>query len=189
MKEDPDKEKFDKSYKEFLHAENSKVHRKATEYLLSEVELDEEFRDILEQPENVKKFLLSLKEFAEEEEDPKERAGMKALGAVLESHYEHREFAELSSALFGLALRHIGEFIHLPEREDFEDLTDFDLYEKRLLPSEIFIQFFLLEILSHGETYNWNRNQEIITQSLACLIVCFGDIYEFLNAEGEEDIE
>lgn len=78
-------------------------------------------------------------------------------------------------------MRNLVDFLRLREREDFEGITDNDLYEKGLIPREIFLQFFLIETLSKTKNFDWDRNEDVINQNLACLIICFSDIYDFFN--------
>lgn len=134
---------FDRAYEDFIRANDAPAHRRAIKRLLAEVELSDAFEDVLcEGGEQLKSFFLSFEDFARSEKDPKEREAVRELGRVVKKYWERDELAELADVFFGLAFRHVADFLKLKKRKDFEELTDHELYTKDILPAEIFLQFF-----------------------------------------------
>lgn len=181
-------QKFDVSYQQFLAEDSPAPHKKATETLLARAGLKKMYKKFLREQEIVKNFFLLWERAGEEEADTKEAAGLKAIGAMSKKLYESKDYRGLSEMFFDITLRHLAEFMKLKERSDFKTITDHDLYEKNLIPSEIFLQFFLLETLFKRKDFLWDRGEEIAHQNLACLAVCFGDIYDFLNSQEDDQI-
>lgn len=177
--------KFDAAYRQFLNEESPKVHKKAVETLLAQVGLKKAYKDFLREPESVKSFFMSWERAGEEETNPEEAVGLKQIGRMSKKLYENKDYRGLAGMFFNITLNHFAEFAKLQERSDFETITDHDLYEKDLIPSEIFSQFFILETPYKRKDFRWNRGEEIANQNLACLAVCFGDIYEFFNYKEE----
>jgi len=174
-------EKFDRAYNQFLFEKDAGAHKKAAHDLLSTIGLAEKYYFFLDDRKKISNFFLCWRRGVENETDENEKRGLEQPGKLAQKHFTEKNYKELCKLFAGLALRHISEFLNLKNRADFEQITDFDLYEKNLLPNEILLQFFLLETLSKTEDFDWDRGEEIIEQNLACLIVCFSDIYEFLN--------
>ena len=175
-------QKFDEKYRQFLFEKDAEVHRKAVRSLLSSVGLAKMYDYTIKDKNAIPNFFLAWKIAAKEEEDPNERKGLESLGKLSEKYFNKKDYRALSKLFADVVLRHLAEFIHLEEREDFEEITDNDLYEKGLIPEEIYLQFFLIETLSKTKDFDWARNENVINQNLACLVVCFGDIYDFFNA-------
>jgi len=44
---------------------------------------------------------------------------------------------------------------------------------KKIVPSEIFLQYFLIESPIKMKKFNWKRNEDIMMQNLACLDYLF----------------
>src|SRR3989344_5651610 len=187
MKKSTTKE-FDAAYEEFARGKGPISHQKAIEMLLSQFGLEEEFGQALREEDRIRDFFLLWERAGREEEDPKERAGLKKLGEMSKKLYETGEYRALSELFYDVVFRNLADFLRLQERNDFEELTDHDLYTKNLLPPEIFLQFFLLESLVKRDDFDWNRGNQIAHQNLACLIICFEDIYEFFHEEEGEQV-
>ncbi len=174
-------QKFNKEYDQFLFEKDAEPHRKAVSGLLSRVGLSGEYNRILKDKNAVSRFFLAWGDAARKEKDPNEQKSLEKLGKLSEEYFNKKDYRSLSRLFANLAFQNLVDFTHLKEREDFEEITDHDLYEKGLIPKEIYLQFFLLETLSKMGKFDWNRNEYVINQNLACLIVCFGDIYDFFN--------
>ena len=183
-----DLKKFDDAYLQFVKGADATSHRRAITALLERVGLEEMFARCLAE-DGVKSFFLLWERAGREEEDLKERRGLKALGVLSKRFYEKRDYRELCELFYNMIFRHTAEFLHLEERADFKKLTDHDLYTKGLLPPEIFLQLFLIETPVKNTNFDWDRNEAIAEQNLACLIVCLGDIYDFFHdqEEGEDE--
>jgi hypothetical protein len=176
-------EKFDKVYKQFLSEKDPLVHFKAMKILLSEPDLKEWFTEFIEEKDSVKNFFLMWKDAYKYENNQKEKEGLKRLGIQSKKLYIEKNYKKLAELFFDITLRHLVDFIHLEDREDFEKITDVELYEKGLIPDEIYFQFFLIETMIKRKDFDWNRGEVIINQSLACFIICFLDINAFFNGE------
>lgn len=182
-------QRFDKEYDQFLFERDVELHRKAVRGLLSLVGLAKMYNYTIEDKNALPDFFLTWKIAAKEEEDQNERKGLESIGKLSEEYFKKKDYRALSKLFADIVLRHLVEFIHLKEREDFEEITDNDLYEKGLIPGEIYLQFFLIETMSKAKDFDWSRNEDVVNQNLACLIVCFSDIYDFLNNSDESKIE
>ena len=178
-------QEFDTAYETFLAGTNPKEHRRAIKTMLSEIDLDGEFLSLLDEDDGVETFFLIWEQAAELEEDENERPSLRELGKKSKQLYQDRRYAELCSMYGQIALVHLCGFLQVHERADFEDLTDHDLFEKGLLPSEIFLQYFLLETLGKVGGVDWDRDEEIVRQNLACMVICFTDINAFFNEDDE----
>ncbi len=177
-------EKFDEAYKQFLAGKDPLIHCQAIKTLLSESELGEWFTEFIKEKESVKNFFFMWEYASIKERDPEEKKGLKIIGIQSKKFYNQKDYRKLVELFFNITLRHLVDFIHLEEQKDFKKTTDYDLYEKGLIPSEIFLQFFLIETMTKGNDFNWSRGEEIAEQNLACFVVCFSDINAFFNEEG-----
>lgn len=181
MKKSQDIKKFDEAYKKYFSETDSKLHKKALETLLEEIDLDDVFVYWLDEKGEIERFFLTWEKAGKLEKDPRDRKGMEKIGRLSKKYYYEKKYKELFELFFDIMFRNFVELAGIKERKDFEDITDVDLYEKNIIPSEIFLQYFLIESPIKKLGFDWNRNDEIMKQNLACLIVCFGDIYEFMN--------
>lgn len=179
--------KFDDALEQFKKGKDPVAHHKAIRTLLSGVELDEHFWWLLDEKEDgVRDFFLLWGRAGKEEENPQERKGFKKIGESSKKLYEQKEYRKLCEFFYNILFRHLAEFIHLEEHKDFDTITDYDLYKKDLIPSEIYFQYFLIEVLVKSKDFDWDRGEEIANQNLACFIACFDDIYEFFHEEEEK---
>lgn len=176
---------FDRAYEGFLKERDVIKHKADIETLLATVELNDIYREYLCKDDGIKDFFLSWELASKEEVEEKEIVGLKELGAKSKKLFYQKNYRELSEIFFNIAFQHLANFIHLDERNDFKELTDVDLYEKGLIPQEIFLQYFLLETIVKTKDFDWNRGEIIANQNLACLIICFSDLYEYFQEEKE----
>lgn len=178
---DTKNQKFDEAYEGFLKEKNSELHNKAIILLLSYSKLDKEYKKLIKNKNDIESFFLTWEYASETTEDPEDKKGLKQIGKMSKKLYYQKNYLKLSELFFNLILRHLVDFIKLKDRKDFNKITDHNLYKKELIPPEMFLQFFLVETLIKRKDFDWNRGEEIARQNLACLIVCFEDIYSFLN--------
>ncbi len=99
-----------------------------------------------------------------------------------------KKYKKLHELFFNIFLRSFVEFVDLKSRDDFEKMTDHDLYKERIIPSEIIFQFFLIEVPIKRKDFDWNRHEKIMKQNLACLIVCFSDMYSFFHKDDYDQL-
>jgi len=181
MKKDKNIENFDICFEGYLKETDPKLHKTSIISLLASVDLDLEFKERLKDEKEIERFFLTWKIAGELEKDPKERKGLQQLGKLSEEFYIKKQYKKLFELFFDMIFRNLIDFVGAENRDDFEDITDHDLYEKGIIPPEIFFQYFLIESAVKNPKFDWKRNDEIMKQNLACLITCFGDIYEFMN--------
>lgn len=176
-------QEFDNAYKLFTSSENPLEHRRSVELLLAKIGLKSKFkRELQSGSELVIKLFKSFKKVTQEDCVSKaEYQSLKKVGQLFTGFNKEKKYDKFADLAFSLALQNIIDFLGLPKKGNFEEYTIHDLYDKKLLPNEIFLQFFILETLANNRAYKWNRNKIIIGQSLVCLEVCFEDIYDFLN--------
>lgn len=174
---------FDNAYTLFTSSGDSIQHRQSIETILAKIGLKSKFkRELQLGSEQVIDLFKSFKEATREDcISEAEYLSLRNVGKLFTKYTVEKRYDKFSDLAFSLALQNIIDFLELPKKRDFEEYTITDLYEKRLLPNEIFLQFFILETLANNKAYKWNRNQTIIDQTLVCLSVCFEDIYNFLN--------
>ena len=173
--------KFDEEYEQFLIGKDPILHRQAIKTFLSEAELDEWFQEFIDEKDGTQNFFLMWEQAGVEEKDPKEKKGLERLGEQSKKLYNKKDYKKLAELFFNITLRHLADFIHLEDRENFKEITDHDLYTKELIPPAIYLQFFLIETLIKRDDFDWNRSEEITYQNLACLAICFMDINSFFN--------
>ena len=174
-------QKFDEAYESFLKETNPELHNKAIILLLSYSKLDNEYKKFVKDKDEVESFFLMWEYASETAETPEDKNGLEQIGNMSKKLYHQRKYLKLLELFFNLIFRHFVDFVELKDRKDFNKITDHDLYKKNLIPSEIFLQFFIVETFIKREDFDWKRNEEIMKQNLACFIVCFEDIYSFLN--------
>lgn len=175
--------KFDINFKKYFDEEDPVSHRKAVARLLKEVDLKDDFDELLSEKNRLGSFFLMWGKAGKSGKNSVDKKGLQKLGKLSKEFYSKKEYKKLYELFFNIMLRNFAEFADLEARDDFKKITDLDLYEKRIIPSEIFFQYFLMESPIKMKDFNWNRNEEVMRQNLACLVICFGDIYEFFHEE------
>lgn len=183
MKKDKKIENFDINFKKYLSEKDPASHKKAIQELLEEVDLKDAFDELLSEKDGVASFFLMWEEAGKLEKNPAEKQGLRRLGRQSKKFYNRKKYKKIYELFFDLMFRNFAEFVDLKNRDDFEKITDHDLYEQGIIPPEIFRQYFLIESPIKMKDFDWKRGEEIMAQNLACLIVCFGDIYEFFHEE------
>ena len=178
---------FDMAYETFCAGTDPKEHRQAIKTLLSEVGLEDEFDLLLDDDGGVKNFFLMWEQAAKSEENEDEQPNLQEMGHKSKQLYQDGKYAELCSMYGQITLVHLCNFLQLDKRPDFTDLTDHDLFEKSIIPPEIYLQYFLLETPGKSEGFDWSRDEEIVRQNLACMVICFTDINAFVNEDDEDD--
>ncbi|KKR04214.1 MAG: hypothetical protein UT32_C0033G0007 [Parcubacteria group bacterium GW2011_GWC2_39_14] len=183
MLEKKNKQRFDKAYHTFILGSEAKEHKKAILYLLSFADLDQSFRGILKDKDIVNDFFLQWIKFSKNEKYYHDEPGLQELAIKSKEYFESKKYKKLVNLYFDMAFRHLCGHLEVDKRSDFKQLTDLDLCEKGIIPEEVLIQYFLLETYCKNTHFSWDRNDEICLQNLACLILCFGDIYDFMHEE------
>lgn len=180
---------FNFNFERFTSSIDPKEHKESTRRLLSQIKLEDEFNARLNEGSKlIKNFFQSFKNASLDTSIPEiERISMVKIGSQATRYIKNNQYHKLADLAFNLVFRNLTDFLQLSKRKDFNKLTFQNLYHKRLLPPEVFFQFFLLETLANEKIYNWNRNKIIVDQSLVCLEVCFSDIYRFLHYADSAD--
>lgn len=186
MKKDKEIKDFDIAFGRYLSEKDPTLHKKAIQELLKEADLKDAFDELLSEKNGIGNFFIMWERAGKLEKNSVDRKGLKKLGKLSKKFYSKKKYKRLYELFFDMMFYNFADFSGLKARDDFEKITDQDLYEKNIIPSEILFQYFLIESPVKMKDFDWNRSEEIMKQNLACLIVCFGDIYEFFN---EEDFE
>lgn len=178
-------EELEESYKNFISSNNSVSHRKAIEKMLGIVGLKSEFKRSLKfGTERIIDVYCNFGDAAYEDwVKEEEKESIKNIGALFKRYYKEKDYRKFVETGYNLMFKNLADYLKLAERNDFQVLTDDDLYKENLLPKEIFLQYFLIETMIKNKSFDWHRGQEIINQNLVCFDVCFSDIYAFLNGE------
>ncbi|MCD4704726.1 hypothetical protein K8R66_01485 [bacterium] len=181
MKKDKQIEDFDIAFDGYFLEEDPFLHKKAIQHLLKEVDLEDVFDEVLDEEENISNFFLMWERAGKLEKDPIDKKALQRLGESSKKYYKKKEYQKFYKLFHDTIFYSLAKYLNLKSRDDFEGMTDHDLYEKEIIPSEIFHQYFLVEAPVKTKGFDWNRSEEIMKQNLACLITCFEDIYEFFN--------
>ena len=176
-------QELDNVYHLFTTSENGLKHRQSIESILAKIGLKSKFKQKLQLgSEQVIDLFKSFKKATRKDcISDAEYQSLKKVGKLFTEYAVKNRYDKFSDLAFSLALQNIIDLLGLQKKSNFKEYTITDLYEKKLLPNGIFLQFFILETLANNKVYKWNRNQIIIDQSLVCLAVCFEDIYDSLN--------
>lgn len=183
-------EKFDQNIIDFLKSKDEKVHNSAIGELLKKVNLKRDYNYALRHNKNLINFFVSMKEARSENwvgED--EKKNMITLGTMVEEMAKNHQYKKIADIALSLLFRNLVDFLKISERKDFDTLTDADLFEKKIIPSEIFLQYFLFECLSKNNQFDWSRNDIIINQTFTCAGVCFNDIQEYIHELSDDNTE
>ncbi|MCK5413672.1 MAG: hypothetical protein KAI57_04870 [Candidatus Pacebacteria bacterium] len=186
MKKDKLTKDFDAAFDGYFSEKNPILHKKAIQNLLKKVDLKYVFDELLSEKNDVSNFFLMWERAGKSEKKSANKKRLQRLGKLSKEFYSKKEYEKLYELFFNIMFRSLAEFANLEARDDFEKMTNQDLYEKNIIPSEIFFQYFLIESPVKMKDFDWNKNEEIMKQNLACLIVCFGDIHEFFHEENFE---
>lgn len=174
---------FEESYNDFVSSKNIVSHRKAIKNLLGTIGLKNEFNRRLKYGvEGVKYTYCTFGEAAKENwVNEEEREPIRKIGALFKKFYKNRDYRNFVDTGNTMILRNLVDVLKLKERKDFDKLTDDSIFNKGLLPGEIYLQYFLIESMVKNKSFDWKRDQRIIEQNLICFDVCFSDIYAFFN--------
>lgn len=183
MKKDKQIKDFDVSLQEYFSEKEPSLHKKAIRELLREADLEDSFDELASKGNGVEKFFLMWETAGKAEKNSPDKEGLQRLGKLSKEFYGKKEYKKLYELFFDIMFNDFARYANLRNRKDFEKITDRDLYEKNIVPSEIFLQYFLMESPIKSGGFDWNRSEEIMKQNLACLVICFGDIYEFFHEE------
>ena len=175
--------KFDEAYNLFLREEDPVKHRKAVLILMKEAGLEDRFVEISNGKDKIKDFFLLWEYAGKVEKNLKDRKGLKQMGELSKKFYDAKDYFHLCDLFYNIVFRHFAEYARLEERDDFDKITDHDLYEKGLIPSEIFLQYFIMETMVKQSDFAWDRGEEIANKNLACFITCWSDLYDFFNEQ------
>jgi len=186
MKKDKEIKDFDAAFDRYLSEKDSALHKKAIQELLKQIDLKDAFDELLSKKNGISDFFIMWERAGKLEKNSVDKKGLKKLGKLSKKFYKKKEYKKLYELFFDMMFRNFADFLDLKARDDFKEITDQDLYEKNIIPSEIFFQYFFIESPVKMKDFDWDRGEEIMKQNLACLIVCFVDIYEFFN---EKDFE
>jgi len=179
--------KFDGAFNLFTKEKDPILHHNAIKELLKIVDLEEEYEFFSNNREEIGNFFKMWERAERYEENPAGKKGLKKIGILSKKLYGEKRYGELCGIFCDMVFRNFADLFHLRERNDFEELTDIDLYSKNIIPSEITVQYFLIETMVKNPDFDWKRGEKIANQNLACFIVCFADIYEFLNEEYDDE--
>lgn len=186
MEKDKQTKNFEVAFCGYLSEKDPRLHKKAIQEILKAIDLKDAFDELLSEKNGVSSFFLMWEAAGRLEKNSVDKKGLQRMGKLSKKFYSKKEYKKLYELFFDVMFHSFAEFVDLKARADFEEITDQDLYEKDIIPSEIFFQYFLIESPVKMKDFDWNRSEEIMTQNLACLIVCFEDIYEFFNEENFE---
>lgn len=183
MKREKETKKFDINFKKYFEEKDIVLHREAIDGLLGKIDLQDAFIELLDEKDGVENFFFMWERAGELEKNHVEKKQLQKLGKLSKEFFNKKEYKKLYELFFDIMLNNFTNYVKLRNRKDFDKITDLDLYDKSIIPPEIFLQYFLMESPIKMKKFDWKRNKEIMMQNLACLIICFGDIYEFFNEE------
>lgn len=172
----------------FATTHDPKAHEEALLAMLDPLDLDVEYQ-AMKQDGGLRKVLEVFEGFAEVPADEYigefERSSLTHVGQLTKEYFSRREYHAFAQMVFVLTLESLLEHYSLLEGIEITDKHVADLYTQ--IAEDIYVQTFLLEHMSHPEFFAWQRDREIIEQSLVAMTVCFSDIYGYLSEQEESD--
>lgn len=173
----------------FTTTHDSVMHKDAILRMLDPLDLDIEYKKLDQNGglERVKSIFASFSEIEEGDLVTEyERKSLEQVGTLTKEYFDQKAYSSFAKMVFALTLESFSEKYDLGLDEDrLSEVRVEDIYDN--IPSEIYLQTFMLESMSDDSSFNWNRDEVIIEQSLLALTVCFSDIYVFLSEEDDYD--
>lgn len=171
----------------FTTTHDAELHKTALLQMLDPLDLDIEYKK-LNQEGGLDRVMTIFSSFSDINDDELvteyERKSLEQVGALTKEYFAKEAYSSFAKMVFALTLESFGEKYDLGvEDEELTEVKIEDIYN--IIPSEIYLQTFLLESMSDETAFNWNRSPIIIEQSLLALTVCFSDIYAFLTEEDD----
>jgi len=180
-------ESFRLNIRIFTDTTDSEIHNQAIIDMFDPLDLDLEYKTLASKG-NIQKVLDIFSSFSETSDEELfgeyESKRMEQVGVLSQEYFAKKDFSSFSQLIFQLTVESINENYDLGV-EDLSLLDISKLYEK--IPEDIYLQVFLLENMANPSRFNWNRDLNIIAQSLFALTVCFSDIYAFLSDDADEE--
>jgi hypothetical protein len=176
---------YDKMFDDFLTSASPLEHKNAIGDILAAVGLKSTFlRALKSNSNNIADTFISFKYAKNHPDVPaSDRIGMYNMGIKSTELLKHKNYQQFFDLVLGLIFSHLCKYLELEKRKDFAILTDQDLIKKRIIPTEITTQYLLLEIMAKDKSFDWQRDESIIKQTMTCAGVCFADIYDFMNCD------
>jgi hypothetical protein len=178
---------FRKNLRIFTTSTDALAQNQAILEMFDSLDLDIEYKKLVAKGD-IKRVLDIFSSFSETDDEELvgeyEMTRMEQVGKLSHEFFAKRDFAAFAEMIFQLTLESIGESFDLGDVE-IKKTNINKLYEN--IPEEIYLQTFLLESMGNKSVFDWNRNDQIIAQSLFTLTVCFSDIYGFLSELDEEE--
>ncbi len=175
----------------FTTTHDAEMHKTAILRMLDPLDLDIEYKK-LNLEGGLNRVMDIFSSFSDTSEDDLvteyERKSLEQVGILTREYFTKKAYSSFAKMVFALTIESFAEKYDLGLVD--EQLTEVqieDIYNT--IPSEIYLQTFLLESMSDDSAFNWNRDAVIIEQSLLALTVCFSDIYAFLTEEDDYEDE
>lgn len=164
-------------------------HQQAIIAMLDPLDLDIEYKK-LSREGGIDRVQSIFSSFADVHDDEMlsdyERKRLEQVGTLTDLYFSQKSYSSFALMIYQLLLESVLE------KYDFGIAGTTQLKSDMLyatLPEEIQLQTFLLESMANSKVFNWNREDDIVVQSLLLLTVCFGDVYSFLTEDEEDDGE
>lgn len=161
-------------------------HEQAILVMMDPLDLDIEYKK-LSREGGLDRVQTIFSSFADVEDDEMlseyERKRLEQVGNLTNLYFTQKAYSSFALMIYQLLLESVLE------KYDFGIGDAAQLKSEMLyatLPEEIQLQTFLLESMANPKVFNWNRDEDIVVQSLLLLTVCFSDVYSFLTEDEDE---
>jgi hypothetical protein len=175
---------FRDHFRIFTSTTDPVLHEQVILAFFDPLDLDIEYRKLRKEG-GIARVLDIFSSFAALEDDELvsdyEKKSLEQVGVLTVQYFEEGNYLAFAQMVLAMTIESLADK-YMPVIDDDLNEIDMDmLYSK--IPSEIYLQTFLLENMAEPRQFDWNRDPQIVEQALIALTVIFSDIYDFISAE------
>ncbi len=154
--------------------------------MLDPLDLDIEYKKLAREGDlqRIQDIFSSFADTTEDSLSGYEEKRLQQVSLLTQEYFSNKAYASFALMIYQLMVESFLERYDF-STEDAAAVTSHMLYQT--LPEEIHLQTFLLESMANPKVFDWNRDDEVVVQSLQVLTVCFSDVYSFLTEEEDDD--
>ncbi len=118
---------FDVAFNGYRSEKNLALHKKAIQWLLKEVDLQDAFDELLSKKNGIGNFFLMWKTAGKLEKNTVDKKGLQRLGKLSKKFYSKKEYKKLYELFFDMMLHSLAEFADLESlriQKDFPGFKD-----------------------------------------------------------------
>jgi hypothetical protein len=176
-----DLKEFRDYFRVFTSTRDEELHEKVIVAMLDPLDLDIEYKKLRSEG-GIERVLDIFASFADTADDELitdyEKKSLEQVGKLTEQYFAQKNYLAFAEMVLAMTLESLAEKYGVLPEEEMVDIDVELLY--RHIPEEVYLQTFLLENMANKKTFDWERSEQIVEQSLIVLTVCFSDIYDFI---------